>query len=97
MSIKLSNEQMESVKNECDLIVNGELWKYIEQESEEEDEQGRYYSHIFQRPSDKKYFLIDIFYSRYGYKDYGYEDYKQDKTAYEVKKKIVTTTTWVFN
>ena len=96
MKIKLTREQMKAISDENDLIVDGETWEYECQNGErEEDEHGRYYYHIYKRPSDGKYFTITISYCRYGYKDYGYEDYMQDNTAYEVEKKEVTTTQWV--
>ena len=47
------------------------------------------------KTSDGKFFRINIFYCRYGYKDYGYEDYMQDNYAYEVEKKEIVTTQWV--
>lgn len=96
MKVKLTDEQMQAIDNESALIVDGEEWEYIEQDGEsEEDEHGRYYYHIFKRPSDGKYFRITINYCRYGYKDYGYEDYMQDKTAYEVERKEIKTIEWV--
>ena len=96
MKINLTDEQMRAVSDECNLVVDNEEWEHIEQDGEkEEDEQGRYYSHIYKRPSDGKFFRINIFYCRYGYKDYGYEDYMQDNYAYEVEKKEIVTTQWV--
>lgn len=96
MKIKLTNEQMKDISDENDLIVDNEIWKYEEQDGErEEDEQGRYYSYIYRRPSDGKYFRINIFYCRYGYKDYGFEADMQDNTAYEVERKEITTVQWV--
>lgn len=86
---------MKAVKNEDFLIIDNEEWEYIEQERKrEEDEYGKYYSYIYKRPSDKKYFRINIFYCRYGYKDYGYESDMQDNYAYEVKQKEITTVIW---
>lgn len=96
MRIKLEDGQMRAIKDESDLVVNGEIWEYVCQDGErEEDENGRYYTHIFKRPSDGKFFRITIFYCRYSYKDYGYENYLQDMTAYEVEKKEITMTQWV--
>ena len=84
------------ISKENDLIVDGEVWEYIEQDGEEEDEHGRYESHVFKRPSDNKYFYVTVAYCRYGYKDYGYEDYMQDLTAYEVEKKEIVKVEWQF-
>ena len=96
MDIKLTDEQLRAISNEDSLIVDGEEWEYIEQDGErEEDEHGRYYYHIYKRPSDGKCFRITVSYCRYGYKDYGYEDYMQDNTAYEVEKREIITTEWV--
>ena len=94
MKIKLTNEQMRDISRENDLVVDGEIWKYIEKESEEEDEHGGYKTHVFQRPSDSKYFMITVSYCRYGHKDYGYEEYMQNLTAYEVEKKEIVKTEW---
>ena len=50
MKINLTDEQMRAVSDECNLVVDNEEWEYIEQDGErEEDEQGRYYSHIYKR------------------------------------------------
>lgn len=75
MQIKLTDEQMKAVTYKEDFIVNGEMWRYIEQDGSTEDEGGRYKYYIYQRPSDSKYFKIMIALCRYGYEDYGYEDW----------------------
>jgi hypothetical protein len=96
MKLELTKEQMRDIHEENELIVDGEEWEYVCQDGEsEEDEHGRYYSHIYKRPSDNKYFCINIFYCRYGYKDYGYESDMQDNFAYEVEKKEITRYEWV--
>lgn len=96
MKIKLTSEQMKAISNEDNLIVDNETWEYECQDGErEEDEHGRYYSYIYKRPSDCKYFSINIFYCRYGYKDYGYESGMQDNTAYEVERKEIVEVKWV--
>lgn len=95
MQIRLTDEQMRQADYEGELVVDGEAWVYVEQDGDaEEDERGRYITHIYQRPSDGKYFEINVAFARYGYKDYVYEDYMQDCTAYEVERKEFTTTIW---
>jgi len=95
MKIELTNEQMKAIKDESDLIVNNEEWEYVEQDGEEEeDERGRYYSHIYMRPSDGKCFRVNLFYIRYGYKDYGFESDSQENVAYEVEKKEIIKYEW---
>lgn len=82
MKIKLTNEQMMAIDNEEDLIVDGEKWEYVDELDTEEDEQGRYLTYIFKRPSDNKNFMITLAQARYGYEDYGYESFMQDLTAH---------------
>jgi len=95
MKIELTREQMKSIKKESALIVDNEEWEYVEQDGEEEeDEHGRYYSHIYMRISDRKCFRINLFYIRYGYKDYGFESDSQDCVAYEVEKKEIVKYEW---
>jgi len=95
MKIELTREQMQAIKDESKLIVDNEEWEYVEQDGEEEeDEKGRYYSHIYKRPSDGKCFRVNLFYIRYGYKDYGFESNSQENVAYEVEKKEIIKYEW---
>jgi hypothetical protein len=96
MKIKLTNEQMRAINDGENLMVNGEEWEYIDELDIEEDEQGRYFTYIFKRPSDDKHFMITLAQARYGYEDYGYESFMQDFTAYEVKQKEVKKIEWVY-
>ena len=97
MKVKLNDKQMRAIAYEEDLIIEGEIWECIEQDGDaEEDEDARYETFIYQRPSDKKYFRIAIAYARYGYKDYGYEDFLQDYFAYEVEKKEIKKVVWSY-
>jgi hypothetical protein len=95
MKIDLTKEQMRAIHDEDDLVIDNEIWDYECEEDNGENRDGRYRTYIYKRPSDNKYFKINLFYCRYGYDDYGYEDYMQDKTAYEVERKEVTTIEWV--
>ena len=94
MKIKFTESQMNDVESENKLVVDGELWEYIEETETDEDEQGRYKDVIYKQPSTEKYFRITLFYCRYGYKDYGYESYMQCNEAIEVERKEITTVEW---
>lgn len=97
MIVELTNEQMRAVAYKEDLIVDGETWQYAASEDDgyTEDEYGRYYSPIFYRSSDGKYFRITVFYTRCGYKNYEYDEFVQGKTAHEVIPKKISTMVWV--
>ena len=85
---------MKDVKNESKLVVDDELWEYVEETETDEDEQGRYKDVIYKQPSTGKYFMVTLFYCRYGYKDYGYDSDMQCDEAVEVERKEIVTVEW---
>jgi len=97
MEIKLTNEQMEAIVYEEDLIVDGERWEFVEQDGSVRyaryscDEVVKYDRLIYRRLSDDKCFSIYVTYD-----NHGYVDYAQDFIAYEVEKKEVTRTEWAY-
>jgi hypothetical protein len=100
MKLKLTEVNYNQIENEEDLIIDGDTFEY-EDESDtdesdtEENEHGRYKTLIYRRLKDDKYFRINVFYCRYGYKDYGFEFYMQSKEAIEVEKKEIVRYEWI--
>ena len=95
MKIKLTESQMSDIEKENELVVDDEVWEFVDETNEDEDEQGRYKDVIYKQISTNKHFRVSLFYCRYGYKDYGYEGSMQCNEAIEVKQKTATTISWV--
>jgi len=94
MKIKLTESQMSDVDSENKLVVEGELWEFVNEHESEMDDNGKYKDVIYKQPSTGKFFRITLFYCRYGYEDYGFENYMQCNEAIEVEKKEVVHVEW---
>lgn len=94
MKVDLTESQISDVANENKLVVNGELWEFINEQESEMDDNGKYNDIIYKQPSTGKFFRITLFYCRYGYEDYGFESYMQCNKAIEVEKKEVVHVEW---
>lgn len=95
-TIKLTEEIVEETifYNESDFEFEGEQYEYVEELEREIDDNGRYFTYLYKRKSDGKFFKIDVFQVRYGYEDYGFESGFNECELIEVEKREKVITTW---
>ncbi|NLK38118.1 MAG: hypothetical protein GX299_08550 [Epulopiscium sp.] len=98
MIVKLTMEQIDDVYYGNGLIVNEEKWMFVEQTFNNvltDRKDGKYEHYIYKRLSDNKFFMITLYFEKYGADSYGYHVHFQDGIAREVKEESVTKTVWV--
>lgn len=80
----LSEEQLEAIRNGDDLIIDGEKWELVDEFYRDTIDGDRVDTYIFKRPSDNRFFRINLFYLDGD----DYREHLQDNYAYEVKKVV---------
>lgn len=94
MEVKLTECQMSDIECGNKLVVDNDVWEFVNESETDIDDNGKYNDIIYKQPSTGKFFRITLFYCRYGYEDYGYESYMQCNKAIEVEKKEVVHVEW---
>lgn len=95
MQINLTDENMKQFHKSEDLVVDGEVWEFVEEGTDIFTESGMYQSLYYKQPSTDKVFIIVLFLHREMYEDYGFDEYMQDKIAIEVVQEEVCKMEWV--
>lgn len=93
MKVYLTEEQLEAIRNGDDLIIDGEKWELVDEFYRDTIDGDRVDTYIFKRPSDNRFFRINLFYLDGD----DYREHLQDNYAYEVKKVVenIVVEKWV--
>lgn len=94
--MRFTFEQLsDDVRDGADVEVENDIYEHVEELDEHVDDDGRSVAHIYKRKSDGKFFIVVLYWCRYGYENYEFEEYFNDGELDEVVSKEITIRKWV--